>query len=466
MERGGGRPPDREDSGTGERSVPEPGTGERPARESGTGERRYEEPGTGARRWADLSTEEWQQRWEQLPAEERERRWQEVSEDRRERQQRAVRRGRRHRDLPAKVRRRQAIAVLAIAGLVIFGVWKLVGGGGGGGGETGAPETPLRKLVGQTVIGKIAPSGPSKELLKRVRKGQVGGVIVGAISETQLMSFTRRLRKAAAAGNNPPLLIMIDQEGGPVKRVPGPPDVSPAQLGKRGDPNASKAQGQQTGAFLKKAGVNVNLAPVADVSHTATPKTLSTRTFGSDPATVGKLSTAFAEGLEGEGVAATVKHFPGLGYVDTNPDFGRATVGAAPPQLQADIVPFKDAIDAGAAPLIMIATAIYPNLGSQQPAIFSQQIINDELRDKLGFQGVTMTDDLEGASASGGSSPEQAAQRSLVAGVDMVLFATTNGASKSAFKFLVKRAKQGKIPRDTLETAYARILKVKDKYSQ
>lgn len=418
-----------------------------------------QEPSTGDFPTGDYPTGDYPTRdYPDLAPEERERR--RIPRDRR-----PPPHGRRHRDLPARVRRRQAIAVLVVAIVVIGGALLLFSGGGGGSSSQQKGQISVRKLVGQTMIGKMPRSGPTKDLLKRVRKGELGGVVVGAKSESDLKRFDTRLANAAKAGHNPPLLLMIDQEGGPVQRVPGPPTISPAQLGKTGDANASKAQGLATGTFLKKAGVNVDLAPVADVIHTSTPATLKTRMFGTDPAKVGELAKAFAQGLEEGGVAATVKHFPGLGYVDANPDFAVATVGAAPAQVQADLVPFSDAIKAGA-PLVMLSTAIYNNsFHSPAPAPGSPQIIRDELRTKLGFKGVAITDDLEGVSATNTVSLSQAGTLSLKAGVDMVLFAKTVGASKSAYKSLVNSAKAGKLARDVLTTAYGRIIALKSKYA-
>ena len=101
--------------------------------------------------------------------------------------------------------------------------------------------------MGQTIVAKLGAKGPDQVLLKRVRKGQVGGVIVFPNDPAKLKADVQQLQSSASAGNNPGLLVMIDQEGGSVKRLKqGPPDVSPADLGKSGDENQSKDQGQKT----------------------------------------------------------------------------------------------------------------------------------------------------------------------------------------------------------------------------
>ena len=225
---------------------------------------------------------------------------------------------RRHRDLPAKVRRRQAIAGGAVALLVVIGLIALIGGGGGG--EEEEQPLPLKRVVGQTIVGKVGKSGPGEQLLRSVRKGRLGGVIVVPRNETTLEQQVGQLQDAARAGGNPPLLVMIDQEGGEVKRLPGPPDQSAAQIGDSGDADLAREQGEGTGTYLAGLGVNVDLAPVLDVERPTTAETIASRTFGDDPALVSELGVAFIEGLQGANVAATAKHFPGLGLATVNTD--------------------------------------------------------------------------------------------------------------------------------------------------
>jgi beta-N-acetylhexosaminidase len=347
--------------------------------------------------------------------------------------------------------------------LVGFAAYKLLGGGDES--STKAPEkTPLSELVGQSVVGKMASSGPSKDMLKRVRKGELGGVIVYPKDEASLTRDTKKLQKVAAAGGNPPLLIAIDQEGGPVKRLPGPPNTSPAQLGQSGDADLAKSEGETTGKYLSKLGVNVDFAPVADVAHTAAPKTLSERTFGDNPDTVAELVVAFAEGLKSGGVTPTVKHFPGLGFSSANTDFTKATIGAARTDIEADLKPFANAIDA-VDPIVMLSTAIYPALGSGDPAAWAAPIVRNELRGKLGFDGVAITDDLEGEAVKSALPPERAAARALNAGVDLVLFARNVGSSRAAYESLLNQAEKKKISRQTLEASYDRIISLKDGFA-
>ncbi len=428
------RPPG--EPGTGERE--RPGTGER--ERAGTGERARVGPrpssDTGERRRIRGDTGEFERSGRRPPPGRRARR----------------------RDLPARVRRRQDFLVGGAVLLVIVLLIVLISGGGG------SSEQPiaLKRLVGQTIVAKLGSKGPDQALLKRVRKGQVGGVIALESDAQKLKADVQQLQQAASAGANPPLLVMVDQEGGGVKRLKsGPPDISPADLGKSGDEGQSKDQGQKTGAFLKGLGVNVDLAPVLDVSQPNTAPTIKGRTFGSDPDTVAKVGVAFAQGLQAAGTVATAKHFPGLGYATVNTDDHAVSIAATSAQLQADLTPFKAAADAGVG-MVMVSTASYPTLGAKKPAALSPTIVKGLLRGQLGFDGVVITDDLEGQAVSGSIQPALAGPPALKAGDDLLLYATSTKTSSKAFGQLVKAVKSGQLDRSVVQSAYDRITNLKE----
>ena len=171
-------------------------------------------------------------------------------------------------------------------------------------------------------------TSPSAALLSSVRRGEVGSVILFASnleSRSQTLALTSALQRAARAGGNPRLLISTDQEGGQVKRLPaGPPDRSPPQMVATGNVATGSAEGHATGVLLRRWGINVDLAPVADVPTSwAAFIWRQGRAFSFNASTVAKYATAFAFGLQARGVAATAKHFPGLGSAISNTDFTR-----------------------------------------------------------------------------------------------------------------------------------------------
>ena len=328
-----------------------------------------------------------------------------------------------------------------------------------GGGSSQQP-VPLKRLVGQEIVAKLPGSGPDQDLLTAARKGQVGGVITFQSDPQKLKTDVAQLQNAAKAGGNPPLLVMVDQEGGSVKRLKtGPPTISPADLGKSGDEGQAKDQGQQTGRYLRGLGVNVDLAPVLDVAHPQTDPTLKSRTFGSDPSTVAKVGVAFAQGLNDGGAVATAKHFPGLGWATVSTDSRPVTIAATSDQLQADLLPFKAAVAAGV-PMVMVSTASYPTLGPKKPAALSPEIVKTLLRGQLGFDGVVITDDLE-SPALGNLPPVVAARSALAAGDDLLLYAKSTKASTSVFGDLVKAVKSGQLDRSVVQSAYNRITDLK-----
>ncbi len=364
----------------------------------------------------------------------------------------------RRRDLPARVRRRQDFMVGGAVLIVIVLIIVLISGGGG----SSEKPIPLKRLVGQTIVAKLSSKGPDQDLTKRVRKGQVGGVIAFETDAQQLKADVQQLQQAASAGGNPPLLVMVDQEGGDVKRLKnGPPTVSPADLGKSGDQGQARDQGQQTGAFLRGLGVNVDLAPVLDVAHQNTADTIRSRTFGSNPDTVATVGVAFAQGLQDGGAVATAKHFPGLGYATVNTDDNAVTIAATSGELQNDLTPFKAAVEAGVG-MVMVSTASYPTLGAKKPAALSPTIVKNLLRGQLGFDGVVITDDLEGQAVSGTLPPALAGIGALRAGDDLLLYAKSAKTSATAFGQLVKEVKSGQLDRSVVQSAYDRITDLKD----
>jgi beta-N-acetylhexosaminidase len=344
-------------------------------------------------------------------------------------------------------------ALLMIVLLIV-----LISSGGGG------SEKPvsLKRLVGQTIVAKLGSKGPDEDLIRRVRKGQVGGLIAFESDAQQLKADVQQLQAAASAGDNPPLLVMVDQEGGDVKRLKtGPPDIAPADLGKSGDEGQSKDQGQKTGSFLRGLGVNVDLAPVLDVAQSNTADSIKSRTFGSNPDTVATVGVAFAQGLQDGGTVATAKHFPGLGRATVNTDDNAVAIAATSEQLQSDLKPFGAAVDGGVG-MVMVSTASYPTLGAKKPAAFSPTIVKTLLRGQLGFGGVVITDDLEGAAVSGTIPATVAGISALRAGDDLLLYATSTNASAKAFGQIVKEVKSGQLDRSVVQSAYDRITDLKD----
>ena len=438
------RPPRRErEPETREPEGPETGETERPATGErdrvGTGERRRvgRRPDTAERRRVRGDTGEFERSGRRPPPGRRTRR----------------------RDLPARVRRRQDLLVGGAAAAVI--VLLVVAISSGGGGDDGEAAIGVKRLVGQSIVARLGGKGPNEELIRRVRQGRVGGVIVFSRNAQKVQNDVRTLQGAAEDGDNPPLLVMIDQEGGGVKRLPqGPPTLSPAQLGESDEEDQARDQGEQTGSFLRGLGINVDLAPVLDVAQPTAAETIRSRTFSSDPDVVTRVGVSFAEGLQEAGVVATPKHFPGLGRATVNTDDRPVDIVATSAELQSDLEPFRGAVEAGV-DMMMVSNASYPTLGAERQAVFSPAIVRGMLRDQLGFDGVVITDDLEAEAVTADTAPADAAASALRAGNDMLLYATSDEASDQAFWTLVRAVKGGNLDRSVVQQAYDRITSLK-----
>jgi beta-N-acetylhexosaminidase len=293
------------------------------------------------------------------------------------------------------------------------------------------------------------------ELLRQARAGEIGGVVLfppEGQDPDALGPEVKRLQAAAAEAEAAPLVVAIDQEGGEVKRLPSlPPDAAPPELA--GDPPAAEEQGRATGQALAGIGVNVDLAPVLDVPA-APDSFIASRAFGEDAATVAETGTAFATGLEAGGVAATGKHFPGLGRSPVNTDEGPSEIGGGRRALEAELQAFETAVDAGM-DLVMLSNATYPALDAGAPAFGSPAIAEELLRGELGFDGVTITDDLGAGGVRAAFEPAEAAELAAAGGSDLLLFALSS--RPGVLDDLVRAAERGELEPAAVESSCVRI---------
>ncbi|HEX5578482.1 MAG TPA: glycoside hydrolase family 3 N-terminal domain-containing protein [Candidatus Limnocylindria bacterium] len=332
---------------------------------------------------------------------------------------------------------------------------------------TAAAGPSLRHLIGQKLMVAMQGTAPSADLLDRIQRGEVGGVILfgrNIRSAPQLAALTRALRQAAADGGRPPLLIATDQEGGAVKRVSwAPPTLSPPQMGAIGSVDTATSQGRATGRPLACAGVNNDLAPVADVpASTASFMYQDGRTWSFSASVTADLATAFASGLEARGVLPTVKHFPGIGFATDNTDTHVVTIRASRSELAPGLRPYRRAIGHDV-PLIMLSNATYPAYDARHAAGWSRAISVGLLRDQLGFTGISITDSLSGTAAARDVSPTTLAIRAAQAGTDMILLSGPESATRATFAAMLAAARDGRIARGRLVTSYERILAIKQR---
>ena len=304
-------------------------------------------------------------------------------------------------------------------------------------------------------------------LLKLIREGEVGGVIFFSSnipSVSQLAAETKAL--VTAQQESPvhlPLLLMTDQEGGEVRRIAdGNPTESQLTIGQSSNPaSAAATAGSGAAQTLSGAGLNVNLAPVLDVY--ATPGNFIDqfqRSYGAHASKVAGCAKAFITAHQHAGVAATAKHFPGLGAAgrSQNTDTGAVTLPVPLSQLRdRDEVPYTAAIGAGVK-LVMVSWAVYPALDHARPAGLSAAVVQGELRGRLGYRGVTITDALEAGAlaAFGGSGPR--AVLAAEAGMDLLLCSARDpGQGAAVTSALASALEAGKLAAAPFSSAVQRV---------
>jgi beta-N-acetylhexosaminidase len=330
------------------------------------------------------------------------------------------------------------VVTLAIA-FVSVAVWGLVRSPSRGKavvarvGHVALPALSPKQMAGQRVIYSYKGLTPPASLLSLIRHGEAAGVVFfgdNIFGEAQIRAVIKTLQRADASSQNPvkaPLLLMTDQEGGQVRRLSGAPLRSEKEIGESADPAAAATRaGSLAGHNLRGVGMNLNLAPVLDVYRKAGNfDDRYGRSYSMSPPVVSGLGADFITAQQHAGVAATAKHFPGLGAAtrSQNTDERPVTLHVSRHSLRTiDELPYEAAIAAGVR-LVMVSWAKYPALDAGVPAGLSSAIVSGELRRRLGFQGVTITDALGAGALRALGTTGQRTRLAAGAGMDLILCA-------------------------------------------
>jgi beta-N-acetylhexosaminidase len=327
----------------------------------------------------------------------------------------------------------------------------------------------LQNDIGAVLVVSQTGTTISPALRSLVMKGRVGGVLMFAPNfknAAGLKVWTNHLQAlASAACLDHPLLVMLDEEGGQVNQVRAP-FAGPSELtvGAGGTANV-RAQERRVATGLRRLGVGLDLAPVADVRTNPKDLVIGDRSFGSSTATVAPLVAAAVKGLHDGGVGATLKHFPGLGGAAGDPHIAIPTDNETAAQWARVQMPgFKAGIAAGAD--VVMTTAVYvPGLGaSHVPAMLSAPTVG-LLRTQLGFQGVIMTDSLSMGGVGARYSLPQAAVLAVAAGNDLLLLSNGDpvyeGKAMSAIQAAVE---SGRLDRAKLHQSAVRVNQLRDRW--
>ncbi len=276
-------------------------------------------------------------------------------------------------------------------------------------------------------------------------------------SLAQTRALTDALRDIA-----PSLIIAIDQEGGRVARIRDGVEEIPSMLalGAANDPELAERAGSQVAFDLRRAGVNLDFAPVLDLALMRMNTVIGTRAFGDDPLRVAELAGAFARGLERGGVISTFKHFPGHGStaVDSHLDLPAIDLDEATLRAR-DLVPFAKLLPG--APAVMTAHIVARAFDRDRPATVSYRILTELLRDELHFSGVCFTDCLQMDAIAKGVGSERAAVEALAAGADCVLVSRDLELTKRTAESIARAVELGQLARERLEEAHGRVSRLR-----
>ena len=313
-----------------------------------------------------------------------------------------------------------------------------------------------RLVAGLFCIGFSGTSVPPE--VEALQRAGVAGAILfrrNVESPAQFAALCADLKRRAGR----PFLTSVDQEGGRVVRLRDPfTEVPPMRaLGALGDEGLAEAVGAVLGAELRAVNVDLDYAPVLDVDTNPANPVIGDRAFGRTPELVARMGAALIRGLQGAGVAACGKHFPGHGDTaqDSHLDLPRLPHTLA--RLESvELPPFEQAIRAGVAS-IMTAHVIFEPLDPRYPATMSRAALDGILRDRMGFDGVVISDDLEMKAIADHYGLEEAVVRGINAGVDLFLVCHHAEVQHRAIEFLADAVARGEVPLERVREARRRV---------
>lgn len=326
----------------------------------------------------------------------------------------------------------------------------------------------LRKKIGQMIMVSVPGSKLSGQKKAMLNAGWIGGVILfdqNIQSKEQIAEYVRVLQDNAPT----PLFVAVDQEGGAVRRFreaqgfQGLPSLG--ALGKTRNPKLAYRFGLLSGKQLRDAGANLNLAPVVDIDYGLLDSIISKyhRSLGNNPEVISSLACEIVRGMKAQNVIATAKHFPTQSVASGNPHQEVSVTGIPLPQLEKwDFLPYRRLIQEDLLDAVMLSHVIYKNVDPFFPASLSPEMIQVFLRQKLGYKGLVISDDLRMDAIKQRFSLDVSAVQAVNAGVDVLL--VTDNYERRVMDTLVNAVVSGKIPMKNIDEAYQRIMRVKSRY--
>lgn len=325
----------------------------------------------------------------------------------------------------------------------------------------------LRHQIGQLLMAGFNGTSLPPELRALAREFSLGGVVFFKrnVDEPEQVAEVARDIRDLVPGDAP--WVAVDQEGGRVARFKRPFTEWPPMLtlGRAGDDALARRFARALALELSAVGITLDFAPVLDILTNAKNPAIGDRALAEDSALVSKLGVAIIEELQGAGLAACGKHFPGHGDTSVDSHHELPVVEHGLDRLRAvEFGPFRAAIAAGVAS-IMTAHVLVPALDEQYPATLSSRIVRPLLREELGFDGVIFTDDMEMKAIAAHHGVPQAAVRAVAAGVDGVLVCSGDTDLQAAtLEAIIHAVEDETLPFSRVEDALARHRRMKDRF--
>lgn len=319
-------------------------------------------------------------------------------------------------------------------------------------------------LAGARLLRTYDGVEPTQAVLDSVSRGLAAGVTLfraaNVGSPAQVRAACAALQAARPPGD-PPLVIGLDQEGGQLQAIGHGATAWPGNLalGATGSERLAEAAGAAIGSEAAAMGATLVFAPVCDVLRPASATPLGTRSFGSDPTRVAALAAAMVRGLQGAGVAAVLKHFPGHGAARGDSHESMPVIRDDGAVIRArDFAPFRSGIAAGALAVLpghLAAPAL--SSGRVEPATTSRAMLRDALRGELGFAGVIVSDAMNMGGAGDAAALGETAVAAVGAGIDLLLMAHDREAETATLRALAEAIRSGRLDRPAAEAAAARV---------
>jgi len=328
----------------------------------------------------------------------------------------------------------------------------------------------LNERIGQVFMIGIPGTDLDAGTEALIKEFNIGGIILFSRNikdPVQVGRLCRDLQRVALSQYRTPLFLAVDQEGGRVARLKEPFTLFPGNeaIGEANQPDESaKKFARITAKEMRMVGLNMNMAPVVDVRWGEPDKHLSGRLFSKDPNVVGRLGRIVIKWLQQNKIMAVAKHFPGLGPAQIDPHFDLPKIETSKKDLEnINFLPFREAIEEGVS-AVMTSHAVYTKLDPGAPATLSYKVVTKLLREKLAYQGLIMTDDLEMGAIIKYCGVAKGAADAFQAGVDILLICENQNRVKEALKEMRNRILKQVIPFNRFLESYERIKKAKNEY--